>query len=149
MCSLAHIAQRHVLGCHRYGSDTQLYLLLARQTKDSTLQVVAEWLRLSQQKLKPLKMEVLYLSCSGLGIGISLLVFNGAPLAPAPDIRGLLVLLDASLMVEAEVAATSKSAFNLLWLIRQLDPYLKCSNLATVIHEMVTLRLYNCNVLFP
>lgn len=58
------------------------------------------------------------------------------------------MLLDASLAMEAHVAATARSAFYHLQLVRQLVPFLRHNDLATVIHTMVTLRPDYCNALY-
>lgn len=65
---LAQIAWMQGLGYHQYADDPQLYLLLdgwsafRPEDLDLALQAAVWWLRLSQLKLNPMKMEFLYLS---------------------------------------------------------------------------------------
>lgn len=72
-----------------------------------------------------MKTEVLYLSCYGSGLGILLLIFDGVPLVPASEVRSLGVLLDASLAMEAQVAAIAT-------IFRWLGSWFSNSNTATL-----------------
>lgn len=70
-------------------------------------------------KLNPVEMEVLCLSCGGLGSGTMLPTFDGVPLVPMWGLKSLGVTLDVLLSLETQV-----TAFYHLRLIRHLAPNL-------------------------
>ncbi|XP_060100566.1 uncharacterized protein LOC132575897 [Heteronotia binoei] len=127
---------------------TILCSALSQKNLDWALQAVARWLRLSGLKLNLAKTEVFCLGRCGPGREIPLPVFDGAPLIAASRVKSLGVLLEPSLTMEAQIAATAKSAFFHLRRAKQLAPFLERDDLATVIHATVTSRLDYCNALY-
>lgn len=69
-------------------------------------------------------MEVLYLSCGILGRGFQLLVVNGAILVEAPSMKSLGLILDVSLIMEAQISSIAQLTFYYLRPVWQLVPYL-------------------------
>lgn len=58
------------------------------------------------------------------------------------------MILDASVSMEALVTNVAKLEFLNLCQVRRSVPYLSLSNLAMVIHAVVTCRLYYFNLLY-
>uniref|UniRef100_A0A803T7X0 Reverse transcriptase domain-containing protein n=1 Tax=Anolis carolinensis TaxID=28377 RepID=A0A803T7X0_ANOCA len=140
--------------CHLYAEDTQLYYSFPPNSKeapwilDQCLAAVLAWMRANKLKLNPDKTEVLQVShMSDRGIGWQP-VLDGVALPLKALVRSLGVLLDSSLTLEAQVSAVAGRAFAQLKLVRQLRPYLVKSDLATVVHALVTSRLDYCNSLY-
>ncbi|XP_062818981.1 probable RNA-directed DNA polymerase from transposon BS isoform X1 [Anolis carolinensis] len=140
--------------CHLYADDTQLYYSFppnskeAAQTLNRCLAAVSNWMRANKLKLNPDKTEALLVSRrTNRGIGWQP-VLNGVALPLKAQVRSLGVLLDSSLALDAQVSAVAGRAFAHLKLVRQLRPYLKKSDLATVVHALVTSRLDYCNALY-
>lgn len=82
------------------------------------------------------------------GLGIRLPVLDGALLTPVSSLKNLVVILDASLTMEAHVTNIARLVFFHLSHTRQLAPFLLCPDLATVIFVMVTFKLDYCNSLY-
>ena len=73
---------------------------------------------------------------------------DGTKLTPVPSVKSLGVILDSCLSMEVQVANVTQVAFFHLHQARLLAPYLSKSDLATVIHAMVTSRLDYCSSLY-
>lgn len=126
------------LGLHQYADETQLYLLMDRWT-DATLSNLAErleaivgWLNQSQQRLNPVKTEVLWLS----GVWCQLPALDGMPLTSAVATKNLDMLLDASLTMEIQVTEVARMAFLYVSRVKQMAPFFSRSDLASVISEL-------------
>lgn len=70
------------------------------------------------------------------------------PLTPAPIIRSLDMILEAPLLLEAQITNCARLAFFQLCHIRQLAPYLSHPGLAIGTLAMATSRLDYCNLLY-
>ncbi|XP_062825481.1 uncharacterized protein LOC134295910 [Anolis carolinensis] len=81
------------------------------------------------------------------GIGLQP-VLDGVALLLKTQVRSLRVLLDSSLSLEPQVSAVARGAFAQLRLVHQLRPFLGRSDLATVVHALLTSRLDYCNTLY-
>ena len=73
-------------------------------------------------------------------------VLDGVAIPLKEQVHSLVVLLEPSLSLEAQVASVAWSAFYQLRLVAQLRPYL--DNLASVVYALVTSRLDYCNALY-
>lgn len=57
-------------------------------------------------------------------------------------------LLDSQLSLENQLAAVARNAFAQFQLVHQLWPYLNQSNLAMVVHALVTSKFNYCNTFY-
>ncbi|CAI5776265.1 Hypothetical predicted protein [Podarcis lilfordi] len=154
MRPLTQLVQNFGLGCHQYADDTQLYLLMddhpdsAPDTLFRCLEAMAGWLCGSRFKLNPSKTEVLWLGRDNMGLGGQLPSLAGVQLVPAPSIKSLGVIFNASFSMEVQVTPITKAAFFHLRQTKQLVLYFSRSDFSTVIHATVTSRLDYCNSLY-
>uniref|UniRef100_A0A803SN06 Reverse transcriptase domain-containing protein n=1 Tax=Anolis carolinensis TaxID=28377 RepID=A0A803SN06_ANOCA len=154
MKPLGEIIRSFGVRCHLYADDVQLCHSFPPVTKEAVqvlnqcLAAVSDWMRANKLKLNPDKTEVLLVSRKAeQGIGLQP-VLDGVALPLKTQVRSLGVLLDSSLSLEPQVSAVARGAFAQLRLVRQLRPYLGRSDLATVVHALVTARLDYCNALY-
>uniref|UniRef100_A0A803TP95 Reverse transcriptase domain-containing protein n=1 Tax=Anolis carolinensis TaxID=28377 RepID=A0A803TP95_ANOCA len=151
---LGEIIRSFGVQCHLYTDDVQLCHSFPPVTKEAVqvlnrcLAAVSDWMRANKLKLNPDKTEVLLVSRRAeQGIGLQP-VLDGVALPLKTQVRSLGVLLDSSLSLEPQVSAVARGAFAELRLVRQLRPYLGRSDLATVVHALVTSRLDYGNALY-
>nr|XP_060608896.1 uncharacterized protein LOC132760735 [Anolis sagrei ordinatus] len=105
-------------------------------------------MRANKLKLNPDKTEVLLVSRKAeQGIGLQP-VLDGVKLPLKMQVRSLGVILDSSLSLEPQVSAVAGRAYAQLKLVHQLRPYLGKSDLATVVHALVTSQIDYCNALY-
>uniref|UniRef100_A0A803TL80 Reverse transcriptase domain-containing protein n=1 Tax=Anolis carolinensis TaxID=28377 RepID=A0A803TL80_ANOCA len=154
MKPLGEIIRSFGVRCHLYADDVQLCHSFPSVTKEAVqvlnrcLATVSDWMRANKLKLNPDKTEVLLVSRKAeQGIGLQP-VLDGVALPLKTQVRSLGVLLDSSLSLEPQVSAVARGAFAQLRLVRQLRPFLGRSDLATVVHALVTARLDYCNALY-
>uniref|UniRef100_A0A803SSU4 Reverse transcriptase domain-containing protein n=2 Tax=Anolis carolinensis TaxID=28377 RepID=A0A803SSU4_ANOCA len=154
MKPLGEIIRSFGVRCHLYADDVQLCHSFPPVTKEAVqvlnrcLAAVSDWMRANKLKLNPDKTEVLLVSRRAeQGIGLQP-VLDGVALPLKTQVRSLGVLLDSSLSLEPQVLAVARRAFAQLRLVRQLRPFLGRSDLATVVHALVTARLDYCNALY-
>uniref|UniRef100_A0A803THC7 Reverse transcriptase domain-containing protein n=1 Tax=Anolis carolinensis TaxID=28377 RepID=A0A803THC7_ANOCA len=154
MKPLGEIIRSFGVRCHLYADDVQLCHSFPPVTKEALqvlnrrLAVVSDWMRANKLKLNPDKMEVLLVSRKAKqGIGLQP-VLAGVALPLKTQVRSLGVMLDSSLSLEPQVSVVARGAFAQLRLVRQLRPFLKKSDLAIVVHALVTSLLDYCNALY-
>lgn len=102
------------------------------------------WLRKS--RLSPTKTKVLWRGASS-GLGRRLLALDRMPLTPAPSAKSMGMILDVSLIMEAQDMQITRLAFFKLLPSSQEAPILLSPDLTMGIHAMFTSRLYYCNSL--
>uniref|UniRef100_G1KYX6 HSR domain-containing protein n=1 Tax=Anolis carolinensis TaxID=28377 RepID=G1KYX6_ANOCA len=120
----------------------------AVQVLNRCLAAVSDCMRANKLKLNPDKTEVLLVSHKAeQGIGLQP-VLDGVALPLKTRVCSLGILLDSSLSLEPQVSEVARGAFAQLRLVRQLCPFLGKSDLATVVHTLVTSRLDYCNALY-
>uniref|UniRef100_A0A803TNR7 Reverse transcriptase domain-containing protein n=1 Tax=Anolis carolinensis TaxID=28377 RepID=A0A803TNR7_ANOCA len=153
MKPMREIIQSFRVRYHLYADDVQLCHSFPSVTKEAVqvlnqcLAAVSDWMRANKLKLNPDKTEVLLVSRKAeQGIGRGLL--EGVALPLKTQVRSLGVLLDSSLSLEPQVSVVARGAFAQLRLVHQLRPYLGKSDLATVVHALVTSHLDYCNALY-
>lgn len=112
------------------------------------LEAMVSWSRTDWNKIHWRQRSCVWVIRGEGNLGIQLSAPNGTPLMPLLMVMSLGVLLDASLLGEAQVTNTAQSAFYGLWLVKQLLPYLSPHKLATVIHTAVTSRMVYCDMLY-
>uniref|UniRef100_A0A803TFX4 Reverse transcriptase domain-containing protein n=1 Tax=Anolis carolinensis TaxID=28377 RepID=A0A803TFX4_ANOCA len=154
MKPLGEIIRSFGVRCHLYADDVQLCHSFPPVTKEAVqvlnrcLAAVSDWMRANKLKLNPDKTEVLLVSRKAeQGIGLQPVV-DGVALPLKTQVRSLGVLLDSSLSLEPQVSAVARGALAQLKLVRQLCPFLGRSDLAMVVHTLVTARLDYCNALY-
>uniref|UniRef100_A0A803TXH6 Reverse transcriptase domain-containing protein n=1 Tax=Anolis carolinensis TaxID=28377 RepID=A0A803TXH6_ANOCA len=140
--------------CHLYADDTQLYYSFPPKSKeaprilDECLAIVLGWMRTNKLKLNPDKTEVLQVSrLADRGIGWQP-VLDEVALPLKMQVRSLGVFLDSSLTLDAQVLAVAARAFAQLKLVRQLQLYFVKSDLAMVVHALVTSMMDYCSALY-
>uniref|UniRef100_A0A803TWJ5 Reverse transcriptase domain-containing protein n=1 Tax=Anolis carolinensis TaxID=28377 RepID=A0A803TWJ5_ANOCA len=154
MKPLGEIIRSFRVRCHLYADDVQLCHSFPPVTKEAVqvlnrcLAAVSDWMRANKLKLNPDKTEVLLVSHKAeQGTGLQP-VLDGVTLPLKTQVHSLGVLLDSSLSLEPQVSVMAREAFAELRLVHQLHPYLRKSDLATVVHVLVTSRLDYCNALY-
>uniref|UniRef100_A0A803SZA6 Reverse transcriptase domain-containing protein n=1 Tax=Anolis carolinensis TaxID=28377 RepID=A0A803SZA6_ANOCA len=154
MKPLGEIIRSFEVRCHLYADDVQLCHSFPPVTKQAVqvlnqcLATVSDWTRVNKLKLNPEKTEVLLVSRKAeQGIGLQP-VLDGVALPLKTQVRSLGVLLDSLLSLEPQFLVVARGTFAELRLVHQLRPYLGKSDLATVVHTLVTTRLDYGNVLY-
>uniref|UniRef100_A0A803T4Q0 Reverse transcriptase domain-containing protein n=1 Tax=Anolis carolinensis TaxID=28377 RepID=A0A803T4Q0_ANOCA len=154
MKPLGEIIRSFGVRCHLYADDVQLCRSFPTVTKEAVqvlnqcLAAVSDWMRANILKLNLDKTEVLLVSRKAeQGIGLQP-VLDRVALPLKTQVRSLGVFLDSSLSLEPQVSAVARGAFTQLRLVRQLHSFLGRSDLATVVHALVTSRLDYCNTLY-
>ncbi|XP_053169630.1 uncharacterized protein LOC128353010 [Hemicordylus capensis] len=154
MKPLGEVIRGFGLSCQQYADHTQLYLSLSPDPREAVdvlnrgLEAVMGWMWANKLKLNPDKMEVILVSRRANRDKDILPVLDGVALPLKEQVRSLGVLLDPALLLEAQVEAVARGAFAQFRLVRQLRPFLKKADLATVTHALVTSRLNYCNTLY-
>lgn len=85
-------------------------------------------MRANKLKLHPDKMEILLV---GINLGNGFMsTLGGVALTPNASVRSVGVLLEPTLVLDAQVAAVSRGTFYQLWWVRQLQLFLHKRDLA-------------------
>uniref|UniRef100_R4GD80 Reverse transcriptase domain-containing protein n=1 Tax=Anolis carolinensis TaxID=28377 RepID=R4GD80_ANOCA len=154
MKPLGEIIQSCGMRCHLYADDVQLCHSFPPATKEAVqvlnwcLATVSDWMRENRLKLNPEKTEVLLISRRAeQGMGLQP-VLDGVALPLKTQVPSLGVLLDSSLSLEPQVSVVARGAFVQLRRMCQLCPFLGRSDLAMVVHALVTSRLDYCNAFY-
>uniref|UniRef100_A0A803TAK2 Reverse transcriptase domain-containing protein n=1 Tax=Anolis carolinensis TaxID=28377 RepID=A0A803TAK2_ANOCA len=140
--------------CHLYADDVQLCHSFPPVTKEAVqvlnhcLAAVSDWMRANKLNIESRQDRGLPGQSQGR-TGYRLQpVLDGVALPLKTQVHSLGVLLDSSLSLEPQVSAVARGAFAPPRLVCQLCPYLGRSDLAMVVHALVTSRLDYCNALY-
>ena len=151
--SLAAIARKHVLKCHFYADDTQLYITLEPDTcsLNSTLEriekcteEIAAWMRSNFLKLNGDKSEYLIFgSAKNLNkLNVRSVHIDQASVSRASQARNLGVIFDSNFTLEAHINKLCSHAFCHIRNISKVRAYLSRESTERLVHATVTSQIW-------
>ena len=154
---LSHV-QHHQLSPHVFADDTQIYgLCRPGSTDDLSRRVsncvddVSLWMRANRLQLNPSKMEVLWCSSGQRRhqIPTTAICICSTLVQPAATVQNLGVFIDADVGMKAHIAATVRSCFAALLLLRSVRRCLPHQALLTLIRALVVSKVDYCFRCWP
>jgi len=157
VADLLFLVRRHQLSPHAFADDNQIYgLCRPGSTDDLSRRVsncvddVSLWMRANRLQLNPSKMEVLWCSSGRRQhqIPTTAIRICSTFVQPAATVQNPGVFIDTDGSMKAHIAATVRSCFAALRLVRSVRRCLPHQALLTLIRALVVSKVdYCCSVL--
>ena len=153
VADLLSLVRRHQLSPHAFADDTQIYgLCRPGSTDDLSRRVsnwvddVTSWMRANRLQLNPSKTEVHWCSSGRHQHQIPTTAIRTCStfVQPAATVRNLGVFIDADVSMKAHIAATVRSCFAALRLVRSVRRCLPHQALLTLIRALVVSKIDYC-----